>query len=211
MSSTRLVCALTWLAWTGCGETRILQGTSEGAATEDSPPVAAPSTDLSTEPAVSLIEQYESGAPPAAGMGGMPSIDSEPTRDAGVSVADAEVAGPALQMERCDIDMSCDFKCTSVACAITCDEANKCKVDCGEDSSTCQVSCRGANNCEPKCRSGSCEFDCTEANNCDHLRCEEGAACLARCTGASNCKWEDCDDPRPCPGDIIVCNRECPG
>jgi hypothetical protein len=202
-----------------------VQGTNESASTGEPGREDVASIDPSTQPAVSLIERYDSGIAPPPPLFDLTLLSS----DAGVKVVDAATAepepeppeqeepvlepeelAPAPQVEQCGFDMSCDFKCTSVACAMGCDDANKCKVDCGETSATCDVSCRGANNCEPKCRSGSCEFDCTDANNCDHLRCEEGAACLARCTGAGNCKWEECDEPSQCAGDIIVCNRECP-
>jgi hypothetical protein len=229
MLSTRMLCVLTCLALTGCGETRIvLQGTSESPSTAEPGRQDVPSIDLSTEPAVSLIEQYDGGtAPPlfdltqlgrdagvnvvdAAMAEPEPELEPEPAPEPEEPVLEPEELAPAPQVEQCGFDMSCDFKCTNAACAMGCDDANNCKVDCGEISATCDVSCRGANNCELRCRSGSCEFDCTDANNCDHLKCEDGAACLARCTGAGNCEWEDCDEPSQCAGDIIACNRECP-
>jgi hypothetical protein len=208
-----------------------MEGTSENAATGEPWHAEVPSLDMSTEPAVSLIDEPDSGAAGTAGglagIGGdtpqanepieLPRpLDVEPS-DAGIGEGDAAAVEPepdvpelVPQTHLCGADMSCELKCTSAACAMSCDDANNCKVDCGEESATCDVSCRGANNCEPKCRSGSCELDCTEANNCDHLRCEDGAECLARCTGAGNCEWEECDEPAQCAGDVIVCNRACP-
>ena len=106
----------------------------------------------------------------------------------------------------------CETECKDDShCEIDCQSAGRCETECKDDSS-CEIDCQGAGRCETECKDDSfCEIDCQGADRCDDVKCTKGSTCVLDCTDSDRCGFKKCDGPvRQCPGNILVCNGECP-
>jgi hypothetical protein len=108
--------------------------------------------------------------------------------------------------DRCESELS-DAGVYKVDCAAT----GRCTTTCDDDM-LCDIDCAGSDRCKAQCEDGSnCEIDCLATGRCNEIKCTGGSECLLDCTGADECEFQKCDgEVRQCPGDILVCNRECP-
>jgi hypothetical protein len=130
-----------------------------------------------------------------ASDGGLGGTDAPPGGD---GAPDGPVPGGC---DTCD-DGSCADLCPAGDCDLSCTQGCNCQLDCGMTDGTCTVSCTGGS---------VCDIDCTGVNNCDNVTCTGQALCLLRCAGAQNCGFDACQGgEKSCPGDIIVCRRDCP-
>ena len=118
--------------------------------------------------------------------------------------------------EDCTITGDCAYDCSVDACncSFSCTaDADKCNGEC-KANTTCSVDCGGAKQCHPKCKPGAiCDFDCTSVSDCKRAQCEGDAQCILNCTGTTgnNCKFDICGGVEmSCPGNILVCGRDCP-
>jgi hypothetical protein len=156
------------------------------------------------------------------------------TIDADTATADAPIGSPdampdAMPVDECIacIGGTCSTDCTLTGdcpnydCAVAgCDcsfsctaDSTRCNGEC-KAGTTCSVDCGGASKCHPKCMPGGiCDFDCTGVKDCKRAKCEGDAQCILNCTDTTgmDCKWDVCDGVEmSCPGDILVCGRDCP-
>ena len=107
---------------------------------------------------------------------------------------------------------NCTLNCAGdCGCAIDCTDANKCIPTCTFGAS-CSIDCTGAGQCMATCSAGAdCDIDCTDSENCGKPRCEGSSQCSIVCTGAGTCGFAVCDGVQTsCPGNVLVCNRDCP-
>jgi hypothetical protein len=122
---------------------------------------------------------------------------SEPDQDGNVSCTGAD---------RCEADLRHDgiYK-------VDCADTDRCDVECRDDM-LCDVDCAGSDRCKTECKDDSvCEIDCKGADKCNEVRCTDDSECLLHCEDADKCNFKKCDgEVRQCPGNILVCNRECP-
>ncbi|HWN69912.1 MAG TPA: hypothetical protein VNM90_19855, partial [Haliangium sp.] len=108
--------------------------------------------------------------------------------------------------ERCESDLS-DAGVYKVDCA----GSDRCETRADGDI-LLQLDCAGAERCEATCKDNSyCEIDCQGTDRCDKTRCTDGSTCVLDCTGSERCEFNQCNGTvRQCPGNILVCNGECP-
>jgi hypothetical protein len=108
--------------------------------------------------------------------------------------------------DRCDAKLR-DDSVYKVDCADT----DRCDVECKDDM-LCEVDCAGSDRCQTECKDDTvCEIDCKGADKCNEVRCTDDSECLLHCEDADKCNFKKCDGQvRQCPGNILVCNRECP-
>jgi hypothetical protein len=94
---------------------------------------------------------------------------------------------------------------------VDCADTGRCDVECRDDM-LAEVDCAGSDRCQTDCKDGSaCEIDCQGADKCNEIRCTGGSECLLHCEDANKCGFKKCDGQvRQCPGNILVCNAECP-
>ncbi len=112
----------------------------------------------------------------------------------------------------CEGADSCEVDCKkSAICNIDCSDAESCEYKVKKNAYA-EINCNGVEHCEGKClRDSWCEVDCLDAESCDDIYCKSGAECLLSCAGAAECGFAKCvGGELSCPGDIVVCNRECP-
>lgn len=97
------------------------------------------------------------------------------------------------------------------SCNIACANATSCNANCTEGA-TCVLSCQDAAECAITCTNNStCYIDCLNADRCDVVHCVNGAQCVLDCSGATSCEFNSCaGGEQSCPGNITVCNRDCP-
>ncbi|MDB4973922.1 MAG: hypothetical protein JWN48_2263 [Myxococcaceae bacterium] len=128
--------------------------------------------------------------------------------------AASECQNTCLPQTACEV--ACDHAET---CYMACKEAAQCWLDCQDsrdcegwctNGSHCQIDCGNAESCHAMCLAGSsCEVDCGGAADCSAFLCTEEAACLMHC-GNDGCAWTCEGKGASCPGNVEVCNRDCP-
>jgi hypothetical protein len=108
--------------------------------------------------------------------------------------------------ERCDTEVKDDSYIE-----IECEDSERCVTKIRDDSYA-EIDCQGAERCETECKDDSyCEIDCQGADHCDKTRCTGGSTCVLDCTGADDCGFKTCNGQvRQCPGNVLVCNGQCP-
>lgn len=142
---------------------------------------------------------------------------TEVDEDANVSCAPGErcrfVSEPAqignvqcTEADKCQATLH-----TSSVYKVDCTDAERCDTACVNDT-LCEVDCAGTDRCSNICVAGSdCEIECHGSDRCDKLICAGGSRCLAHCGDSESCDFLVCTgEVRHCPGNIIVCNGECP-
>ncbi len=149
---------------------------------------------------------------------------------------DAAVAEPPSGGDACNrtcASDSCDYTCTHCDCSFDCGQSSEtCELDCSAGSAcaldckstgeceltcedaTCDLECANTESCKINCRGDSdCHVACGSAGKCKDVHCDGGARCLLECQGVSECEFNSCrggSGVTQCPGDVIVCNRDCP-
>lgn len=110
------------------------------------------------------------------------------------------------EADRCDTTLL-----SSSVYKVDCTDADQCSSTCVNDT-MCEVDCAGTGRCKNLCVAGSdCEIECHGADRCDKLICTGGSRCLVHCGDAESCDFQVCTgEVRHCPGNILVCNGECP-
>lgn len=111
----------------------------------------------------------------------------------------------------------CHFECNKTSCSQVCDKGTQCRAECSGTS--CGFECRANAVCSTSCSGLGCNVSCAAGSNCDHecrgatgcsLNCEVGAKCLLRHSTSLTANL-NCSVPvKACPGNIVVCNRDCP-
>ncbi len=94
---------------------------------------------------------------------------------------------------------------------VDCADTRRCEVECDGDM-LCDVNCAGSDRCQTECKDDSvCEIDCKGSDRCNEVKCHDNSQCLLHCEDANKCQFAKCEGQvRQCPGNILVCNRECP-
>lgn len=132
-----------------------------------------------------------------------------------------DCAGSGRCETECKDDSYCEIDCLGgERCENTCKDKSHCEIGCqGSDrcentcnKSHCEIDCRGSDRCETDCKDKSyCEIDCQGADRCDKVKCTKGSTCVLDCTDSEDCGFQTCNGTvRQCPGNILVCNGECP-
>ncbi|WP_428263413.1 hypothetical protein [Haliangium sp.] len=108
---------------------------------------------------------------------------------------------------------TCTARCRGGACLL--DGASAARFSTSASAgAAAAIDCTGADTCEATCDgpATSCTIDCTGAGHCrDEVVCLAGASCLLDCTDAGACGFDICEgEIRECPGDVLVCGRDCP-
>ena len=104
--------------------------------------------------------------------------------------------------------------CATPPCrtTLTCSQSDEtCEVECSPGAS-CDISCGGVEKCKPSCAAGSdCEIVCGANSECKDIQCDADARCLLQCSGKEcSLRCERGSTRASCPGNVVVCNRECP-
>lgn len=164
---------------------------------------------------------YPAPAPDAGDLDGGGAPDAGPPdageSDAGVCAATCTSVGCS-----CPTGCSCDLTCADALCDPRCaGDTTVCTIDASgstnvegrcDDGATCTIDATGVTNLSYECGGGgaTCDVDCNGATSCS-VRCAPGGVCLLRCAEATSCAMDRCPGGETtCPGDVIVCNRECP-
>ena len=65
-------------------------------------------------------------------------------------------------------------------------------VDCGNDETTCQITCNGSNACDNvNCSNGACTVSCSGNGGCGNVDCRDSCSCMATC-GTGSCGTVTC-------------------